>query len=93
MNPNMSEADMVRMTGAQAVVMLGLQGAPVARAPQPPPPPQMPGRRVRQTPAPYQPAAARAQGGPPQGRQNRNQWDVMAQLMQYDNQGMFDPNG
>lgn len=93
MNPNMPEADMVRMTGAQAVVMLGLQGAPVARAPQAPPPPQMPGRRVRQAPAPYQPAAAKTQGGTPQQRSNRNQWDVMAQLMQYDNQGVFDSNG
>jgi hypothetical protein len=92
MNPNMPEGDMVRMTGAQAIVMMGLQGQAAPRAAQPPAPPQMPGRRVRQAPAPYQPAAARTQGGTPQ-RPNRNQWDVMAQLMQYDNQGMFDPNG
>lgn len=92
MNPQMAEADMVRMTGAQAVVMLGLHGAPAAARPTAPPPPQMPGRQVRRTQPAYQPAAAKAQGGTPQ-RANRNQWDVMAQLMQYDNQGMFDPNG
>ena len=91
MNPQMAETDMVRMTGAQAIVMLGLQGAPTA-APRAAPPPQMPGRQVRTTPAAYQPAAAKAQGGTPQ-RSSRNQWDVMAQLMQYDNQGVFDPNG
>jgi hypothetical protein len=92
LNPQMTEADMVRLTGTQAVVMLGLQGQPGAVPPaQPQAAPQMPGRRVRQTPAAYQPAAARAQPAAPQAPR-RNQWDVMAQLMQYDNQGVFDPS-
>lgn len=92
LNPNMSEADMVRYTGAQALVMLGLpQVAPAAQQ-QRPRAPSMPGRQVRQTATPYAPAGAKTTGGQaPNGQANRNQWDLMSSLIEMDNRGVFDP--
>jgi hypothetical protein len=90
-NPNLSEADAIRFTGAQAVVMLGLQGAPAAQPPARRAAPQMPGRQVRQTQPAYSPAAARASPGAPGTAPKRNQWDLMSSLIQLDNQGRFDP--
>jgi len=88
MNPTMSEGDMVRFTGAQAAVMLGVAGT--AAPPRRPGPPSMPGRQVRQVAPSYSAAGTRAQAGPP-GIPQRGQWDLMTSLIQMENAGRFDP--